>query len=489
MSSPADVSEHRFGREQYLLLALITALAVGLRCLGLSSWSFWVDEAHTYRDVVSDLSQFWQSHVAHYPLSYLLLRGLQGIMPSFGEGWMRLPFALFGMASVPLLAIMGRGLVGRGAALWAALFLAVCPWHIYWSQNARSYAMMMFFAMIGVLACFHALRGRSPWTLISALGALLVSGLCHPSGYLALVACLGFSCMVPLLPGHRARSGISLWLPLLGLVLIIALLPLLLPSLEYARRAKPGGSIIHLLQTSAFFLRVPMLIACFGGLALLWREHNRRALYLGTWAFLPLLILGLVSASLFKVTAQYEFCSLPAICLLAGYAAAECWRRLTGTALRFLLPAILVLDLGSYDYFYFTNQTGDRPRLRDAVSHVLRQPDQRRLWLTTNSPGLRYYLQAGVIAAAEHSEDQIISIETWDVANAGGGERFMAAHLERANRAGQAMYVLLTPPEFREKDVDGSCDLWLRANARRILDLPVWIGPKDMTVIVYRVDG
>ena len=279
------------------------------------------------------------------------------------------------------------------------------------------------------------------------------------------------------------------WLPLLGVVLICVLLPLLLPNLEYARRAKPGGSLLHLLQTSAFFLRVPMLIVCFTGLVLFWRDNNRRALYLACWAFLPFIALGFVSTFLFKVTAQYGFCALPAICLLAGYCVAELQRRLAGTSLRFVLAAVLALDMGSYDYFYFTSQAGDRPRLREAVTHVLDYPDERRLWLTTNSPGLRYYLQAGLMAAAERSDDEIVSIETWDVAAAGGGDRFMAAHKERAESAGQVMYVVLTPPEFQEKDVDGSCDLWLRASGRMVLDLPVWIGPKDMSVQVYRVDG
>ncbi len=481
--------EQSLSQGQWLLLVLITLLAVVLRIIGLAQWSFWVDEAHTYRDVVSSLEQFSASHVSRYPLSYLLLRGLSGFLPSMGEGWMRLPFAIFGMASIPLLVLLAKRMVGTRAALWAGLFLAICPWHIYWSQNARSYAMMMFFAMLGVLGCYHALTRRRSSILLPALVSLTIAGFCHPSGYLALVACLVFSCAAPLLPGQTKQSKRAYALPVLGVLVIVCMLPILLPNLEYAQRAKPDGSFLHVLQTSVFFLRGPMIIACIAGLVFYWREHARRAFFLGLWAFLPFALLGFVSAVFFKATAQYGFCSLPAVCLLAGIAAAEFQARMSKGAMQWILGLVLVADMASYDYFYFTIQSGDRPRWREAMQLIIDSDDPARLLLTSNMPGALYYLNSGVLPRAGEVDTEVISIEPWDVEVAGSGEDFMTAHRDRARQEGKTLYVILTHPELAEKDVDGSCEAWLRANSRQLLDLPSWIGPKDMSVLVYRVDA
>ena len=150
-----------FTRQHLMLLLAITLCAAFLRLFRLGEWSFWVDEAHTFRDVTSDASAFGDSHVARYPLSFLLLRGMLAILPSTGEGWLRLPFAFFGIASVPALAFVGRNMVGRTAALTAALLLAISPWHIYWSQNCRSYAMVAFLSLLAMGAFFEATRRHS----------------------------------------------------------------------------------------------------------------------------------------------------------------------------------------------------------------------------------------------------------------------------------------------------------------------------------------
>ena len=127
---------------QWGILFAITALASGLRLWGLDDWSIWVDEGHTWRDVSVPLDQFFEQARRWYPTSYLMLRGLLelGVLPHASEGLLRLPFALCGIATIPLLALYGRHLVGTGAALLAALYLALDPWHLYWSQNARAYA-------------------------------------------------------------------------------------------------------------------------------------------------------------------------------------------------------------------------------------------------------------------------------------------------------------------------------------------------------------
>ena len=143
-----------FTRRHLGYLMLFTLIAAVLRLYHLGEWSLWIDEAHTYRDVTKPFEAFWSEGTSHYPLSFLLLRGMAYLFGlaavDLDEKFMRLPFAFFGIASVPAIAIVARGMIGRRSALLAALFLALSPWHIYWSQNARSYSMVLFLSLIAM---------------------------------------------------------------------------------------------------------------------------------------------------------------------------------------------------------------------------------------------------------------------------------------------------------------------------------------------------
>ena len=181
-----------FTREHLFVLFGITLVGVVLRLFRLGDWSFWIDEAHTWRDVRAPIDEFWHGQTSYYPLSYLLLRGMVAWFQSETEGLLRLPFAFFGMMSVPALAIVGRNVVGRGGALIAALLLAVCPWHIYWSQSARSYSIVLFFVLMAAGTFYTAILRRSVVLHLTALALVIVAGLCHPSAYIMLATLLVF---------------------------------------------------------------------------------------------------------------------------------------------------------------------------------------------------------------------------------------------------------------------------------------------------------
>ncbi|HLQ37793.1 MAG TPA: hypothetical protein VK348_08330, partial [Planctomycetota bacterium] len=184
--APGRHSAKRFSSTQIALLLVITLLAAVLRLFRLGDWSLWVDEANTWRDVTMPLwgdGGFFSGYRGWYPLSFLLLRSLldHGLLPMWSEGWLRLPFACCGILTVPALAVFGNLLVGRRAALLSALFLAVNPWHIYWSQNIRGYVLVFFFAIVAAgVFWLGALRGSWRLRLLGLLTAV-VGGLCHPT--------------------------------------------------------------------------------------------------------------------------------------------------------------------------------------------------------------------------------------------------------------------------------------------------------------------
>jgi 4-amino-4-deoxy-L-arabinose transferase-like glycosyltransferase len=482
-----------FTRQELLLLFGITIAAAVLRLIGLGEWSLWVDEVHSLRDALKPLPEFWDApNAQYYPLSYLLLHALLPLMPSsLGEGWLRLPFAFFGILSVPLLALVGRPIVGNRAALVAATLLALSPWHIFWSQNVRAYAMVLFFGTLGGGAFFVGLERRSWWLLTLGLLTTLLAGFCHASAFL-LLAVFGVYALIT-----RRRPGAlpGRWLPLVVIALLTVLIVLLLPLLQVAHRNKPESSVLHLAQTTAFFVRVPLLIAALGGILWLFDRGERAASFLLSWAVVPLLALAIASVLIeARATAQYCIYTLPAFCLAAGVIVVALTRRLAGpglrgTLLRAIPLGVLLVDMFAQDYLYYARQHGDRPRWAEAALHAQRQGGTRMRVISTNGPSMAYYLNRNGLVGqpTPGGAPDIVSLADFMLKEQGGGDQYLLTEIRRARLDGVALYVILTEPELYEMDQQKLFDSALRREFREVLWLPNWNGPKDMCVHVYEL--
>ncbi len=482
-----------FTRNQILTLVGLTFFAALLRLYRIDEWALWVDEAHTFRDVTSPPEMFWKSHVARYPLSYLMLRGMLPELPSMGEGWLRLPFAFFGILSIPALAMVGRNIVGTRAAVVGALLLAVSPWHLYWSQNVRSYPIMLFFALMSAAGFFGAVRKKSFLLLVASMLGTLIAGLCHPSGYMPFAAFCAYG-YVFVRRQAKAGSSFARYMPWIGAVVLLLLGVILYPNLAYFQKAKPDTSIVHFGTTLAYFVGLPLFVAASGGVLLLWHKHRNAAGFLGAWALVPPLVLAVVSAVLFKVTAQYCLASLPAFCLLAGVLTIELtealkvqgWQR---QFLRAAVPAILVLQMLGQDMLYFAVRHGERPKWRDAAQYVQHQSKTPVYLLTTNQPGMQFYMCPEKFWGEPNRKNlKIVSIEASRIQESGGPEPYIEEQFVKAKRMGATIYCILTEPELMEKDPTGGLNRWMRESGRQVLRLPGWTGPKDMVVLVYKMD-
>jgi 4-amino-4-deoxy-L-arabinose transferase-like glycosyltransferase len=86
----------------------------------------------------------------------------------------RLAAALFGSATVLAIFFLGRALFGPWVGLWAALFLAVAPWHLHFSRVAFE---LIAFPLLMVWACTLLVRftqGRRTLPAALALCALCI---------------------------------------------------------------------------------------------------------------------------------------------------------------------------------------------------------------------------------------------------------------------------------------------------------------------------
>jgi hypothetical protein len=163
-------------RSAWLLVAAVTVLAVILRAIGLNG-GLWYDEIVTLVESVRPpltriLTEYpWNNkHPLYAVLGHLAVQ-------AFGEHpWsLRLPAYAFGVASVPLLYLLGKLFTSRRECLAAAALLAVSYHPVWFSQNARGYSALAFWTLLAtylLIRCLRERRWRWPagYAVASALG-------------------------------------------------------------------------------------------------------------------------------------------------------------------------------------------------------------------------------------------------------------------------------------------------------------------------------
>lgn len=159
-----------------VLAGLIGAAAV-LRFASLGVQSYHHDEVITAMRVLpgglSHLFHEVRVSESNPPLYYLLAWGWAKAF-GLGEVGLRSLSALLGVAVVPVAYLIGRELSSRRTGLVLAAFVAFNPMLIWYSQEARSYALLIFCGALSLYFFLRALdRGEERdlwfWALSSAL--------------------------------------------------------------------------------------------------------------------------------------------------------------------------------------------------------------------------------------------------------------------------------------------------------------------------------
>lgn len=173
------ISAHvRFvARRVALVLGAIVAVGAGLRFGSLGVQSYHHDEVITAMRVIpgsfGEMLHKVRVSESNPPLYYVLAWGWAKTF-GFEEFGLRSLSALFGTATIPVGYLIGSQLDRRRTGLILAGLLALDPMLIWYSQEARSYALLIFF---GALSLYYFLRARQSgsgrdlglWALFSAL--------------------------------------------------------------------------------------------------------------------------------------------------------------------------------------------------------------------------------------------------------------------------------------------------------------------------------
>lgn len=485
---------------QLYWLAGIAAVGLVLRLIGLQHWGFWVDEAHTYRDAVSPFDTFETQNRSRYPLSFYLLRVLLELMPNDSEGWVRLPFAFFGAITIPIMGFLMTPVAGARAALVAAGLLAINPWHIYWSQNARFYSLTSLLAVVAVGLVYQGVVLRRASRVAWGVTAALLGGLSHLPVFALLPALLAGWWLGREREhvGPDRRLAIVCGVTVLCVLVFPWMLPRL-PGLDIFIKAKGEASLLHLFQTSAYYFRIPLILTSLVGAWFLWRQNRMSASVLAAWVVIPALVL-VAAGTVVKTTSRYVFFAQPAVLLLCGVAVVRIWDVLMKALepgggrgrmlVAGLLPALLLADSLAADYLYFAQEHGDRPRWGEAARLVEREAGARpTIVVTTNTPTMRYYLDRRVFRMGSEGSGlhRIVPVLEWELAQASGdGAGFLDKWLAEAEASDSELFVVSMQPELEEKDRKGGLVAALRREFRVVGTFRNHVGPRDLTVYVYR---
>lgn len=150
------------------LLALIGLCATGAALrLGIVGQSFLADELATYWEIsgrsLGDLLDTIHSDAEiSPPISFML--SWAGLKVSAEPEWVRVFSLLAGIATIPVLYLIGQRVSGRAMGLTAAGLGTFAPFMVFYSTEARGYAVMMLLVALTTLFMLVAVEdGRRRW--------------------------------------------------------------------------------------------------------------------------------------------------------------------------------------------------------------------------------------------------------------------------------------------------------------------------------------
>jgi 4-amino-4-deoxy-L-arabinose transferase-like glycosyltransferase len=160
------------------LVALVVAGGV-LRFATLGTQSFWNDEALTVLTVGDGLDGLLDGvlHREANPPFYFALAWVWTRAAGTGEVGLRSLSALIGTLTIPVAFAIGARLGGRSAGLVTAALVAFNPFLVWFSQEARAYALLVLLTSVATLYWLRAMNDsdrRAPvmWGMAGGLALL-----------------------------------------------------------------------------------------------------------------------------------------------------------------------------------------------------------------------------------------------------------------------------------------------------------------------------
>lgn len=186
-----NVNSRSVSKGVYVYLAVAMIVGCYLRLRHLDARGLWLDEAFSVAtsDPVNSFMDVYRNTVSDvHPPFYQIVLWLFYHVFGFGEFTGRYLSAVFGILLIPSMFFLGRRLFDERVGVVAAWLVAINYFLISYSQETRSYALLVLLTVLSFLFCARCV-GRG--TLIDFFGYSLVSAMLvntHYFGFLPVLA-------------------------------------------------------------------------------------------------------------------------------------------------------------------------------------------------------------------------------------------------------------------------------------------------------------
>ncbi|MDD1715579.1 MAG: glycosyltransferase family 39 protein [Methanolinea sp.] len=311
-------------RSRYLqILLLLTVIGAALRFYSLGESSLWLDEALTYRFSLHPFGEYWglisSGGEVHPPLFYWFTHFTLGF--GHNEAVLRFLPALFGVLAIPAVYLLGSVAVDRNAGILGAALITFSPFHLFYSQEARMYTMLMLFL---ILALFFFLRARgegrtTDWILFGVFSALAFWT--HFFSAVLIAAAFFWQGVKIIRSGQGRISGARNFI-LAFFCFIVLALPVILVSWPIllsrtADRPTWGDRGFEVLSSTLYqfggYSEIVAAILCglfLLGMYMLWRARKEN-FFLIAWIFCAVLGAGIILSFLMPMAPRYFAGILP----------------------------------------------------------------------------------------------------------------------------------------------------------------------------------
>ncbi len=417
---------------QYLVLLAIILLAIVLRLYGLGQWSFWIDEILTIQRAQVHILEAESIKYWRQPPSLFLIAGALRLLGE-NEWSARIGPALLGVITIPVLYFPIRRMLGPIVGLIASLLLAVAPWHIFWSQNARFYSSLFLLYSLAYFALYFALDENRPWLILASLIFFFLGFRERVVAAFFIPVALSYIFGLKLLrfrlpPGYNKRNLALFLFPILGYLLYTLYLfaiggnPPIVDSVRgfWGRPIDDPARVLILVT-----FNIGLALAAFAFLSgiYLLLERRRTGLFLMVGAIVPPLLLAMANPFFFTVD-RYVFMSLSSWIILAAYGIKEVFSRLegNGSLLTIGVLFVLLLDAAGAHLMYYQINEGNRLDWRTAMQIVDEKQLDGESVVSTRVALAAYYLDEEVIDLRQLGAVGLeqLSDRTWFVVDSEG---------------------------------------------------------------------
>jgi 4-amino-4-deoxy-L-arabinose transferase-like glycosyltransferase len=340
------------------LLGLAIGFAALIRIAHLGTKSIWSDEAFSI--VVAKLPWADFGHVvttgeANMSFYYFLLRP----WVRFGDdaSYIRLLSVLAGVAVIPVVYLIGRDVLSRRAGIFAALLLSVNVFHIRYSQEARSYSLVVLLVAVSFLSFFRCIKEQNHfWSACHVLSSVLAL-YAHFFAALALFAQIVSLAFLPR-HEHLVRKQVQRFciIAALGAPLVWFILFRNDGQLDWVHRPSAkdlyhlflymtGSGLKFGIALGAFVIALKVWVSRWSGR---WTVQTWSFLVLMLWLFIPIGIGFFLSFWKPVFLARFLIVCLPAALLLAACGLAEINQQWIGYALVVVMLLGALAPISSY---------------------------------------------------------------------------------------------------------------------------------------------